>query len=309
MFTHNSIASSRDYSNSIEGGKVQAFSSLLRTDNADSCPRRPHDHAGEETCARSDATLVEALTIWRERAQKPPSTNKPRRLPSRDNEFIKSDGRASRLDRLDGQYTCPPSARRSFPSLSELFPHLPSSPRSSLGLRSIPGPASDGQVSSTVPESDMMEDETVQTAGALHSTSRAIREALLLEQSAVIQELVKQGKHLAALIHALRYSYDFTFEKKPSEVFSARIHIFNINKKNEVTGITMRFHKALNPSFKRFLARRLLNGVLIRYPKGSFPRTFWVAEGDETPVILQTYNAVEDVCHKFERCECCRDLT
>ncbi|KAI0802160.1 hypothetical protein GGR55DRAFT_683571 [Xylaria sp. FL0064] len=300
MSSHNPVTSFRHRFNGIPGGRAQLPSSLPRRDNIGSYPQRRYDHAGKETCAPSEATLVEAVIVWRERVRKPPLTDTARRLPGHQNEFIRSDGEPS---------SCSPGTPRVVLSLPALRPQVSSSPVSRPGFRSNPDAASDESISPATLKSDIVAAKRANATETLDSTSlRAIKEALLPDQSAVIKELVKHGKHLSALAHALQYSYDFTFERRPHEVFSARIHIFNRNQKNEVPGIMMRFHKALNPSFKRYLARRLLNGVSIRYQKGAFPRTFWVAEGGETPVILHTYNTMEDARHTLERCECCRDL-
>ncbi|KAI1276081.1 hypothetical protein F5Y07DRAFT_408665 [Xylaria sp. FL0933] len=295
MSGHNPVMSFRDRSSGIPGSRAQLPSSLLRTDNAGSRPQRRYHHARKETCARSDATLVEAVTVWREIVRKPPLTDTPRRLPSHQNNFIRSDGKPS---------SCSPGTPRAVLSLPALRPQVSSSPMSHPGLYFNSDTASEESVSPPTLDSNCVAAERMNTSETLNSKSHAIREAPLPEQSVVIKELVKHGKHLSALAHALRYGYDFTFERKPHEVFSARIYIFNRNQKNEVPGIMMRFHKTLNPSFKRYLARRLLNGVLIRYPKGAFPWTFWVAEEGEPPVILHTYNTH----HTLERCECCRDL-
>ncbi|KAI1346445.1 hypothetical protein F5Y01DRAFT_321717 [Xylaria sp. FL0043] len=292
---HNPVASFRDRFNGIIGGRAQLPSSLLRTDNASFRPQRRYDHAGKKTCARSDATLVEAVTVWRERVRKPPLTDTPRKLPGHQNGFIRSDGETS---------SCSPKTPCAVLSLPALRPQVSSSPVSHPGFYFNPDTASEESVSPPTLDSDCVAAERTNHPETLNSTSHVIREAALPKQSSVIEELVKRGQHIAALAHALQYSYDFTFERRPHEVFSARIHIFNRNQKNEVPGIMMRFHKTLNPSFKRYLARRLLNGVLIRYPKGAFPWTFWVAEEGETLVILHTYNTH----HTLERCECCRDL-
>ncbi|KAI0905776.1 hypothetical protein F4823DRAFT_632352 [Ustulina deusta] len=304
----------------IAGDRIEASSLLPRTNSADSPPpRQPHDGtAVKRPCTRPSAALIEAVTIWREGIQNPSSTDtldiiyKTRKLcvrPSYHSEAITLDLDTSSLNCSDGPCIDELSLCCAFPSLSELHLHEPSSSGSDSGVDSTADSASDRPVPATAPESDIIANETMQTMAALHSISRQANDALLPTQSAVIKECVKYGEHLAALTHALRYSYDFTFQRNPSEVFSARIHVYNLGKKNEVPGITMRFYKALHPGFKRFLARRLLNGLLIRYPKAFFPRTFCVAEGDEEPVVLQTYDAVGSQSYRLGRGrDCCRDV-
>ncbi|KAI1423356.1 hypothetical protein F5Y12DRAFT_547896 [Xylaria sp. FL1777] len=275
-------------------GCIEASSSLRHTTSANYSAWQPHDdNAEEQPCTRRNTALVEAVTTWREGVRDPLFTgtidivnnrmSHPCLRPSCRSEVIKTNRQVS--------------------GLSKLRPHGPISSVSNSGVDSACDLALDKPVLSTALDlDDIMANETIRTTGALYSTLHRANNTILPNQCAVIKEFVEHGEHLIALTHALRYSYDFTFEGHPSEVFAARIHVYNLGKKkSKVPGIMMRFYKDLHPAFKRFLARRLLNGVLIRYPKGFFPRTFWVAEGEEMPVILQTYNAIEHIYHDLER--------
>ncbi|TGJ85504.1 hypothetical protein E0Z10_g3274 [Xylaria hypoxylon] len=148
-------------------------------------------------------------------------------------------------------------------------------------------------------------DKEEQRMSIVKSTPKKGGKDVLAEQCAVISRYVEKGHHLAALIQALDYSCAFTFARDPSEVFSARIHVYSSSTKEKAPGIQMQFRRELKLSFRAFLARRLLRGVLIRYPKGYFPRRFMVVEGDNIPILLYNVNAR---CSKNEQGRNCHDL-
>ncbi|KAI0966898.1 hypothetical protein F4678DRAFT_465979 [Xylaria arbuscula] len=322
MSGHNPSPALRDCTGDIAVSGSEAASLLLPTSNANSLQSKPHENARKRSRTRPSAALVEAVAIWRERVRNAPSTydmldtsdrmGGSSVLSCQRTELTKEGSTILRLNRTGGQYICPASLRRTFPVRSELRSYMPSSSGSIPSLYSVSGPTypstSNEPISLTRAEYNIAADETIKTIRTLPPKSRVASDAALAMQCATIKGLVKQGDHLAALTHALRYSSRFTFEGNINEFFSACIHIFNFDKKKEVLGIMMRFRKPLNLGFKRFLARRLLNGVLIRYPKGFFPRTFCVAEGDRKQSVLQTCEAADNFCHTFERGNHCRDL-
>ncbi|KAI1367909.1 hypothetical protein F5Y08DRAFT_348252 [Xylaria arbuscula] len=123
-----------------------------------------------------------------------------------------------------------------------------------------------------------------------------------------VEELVKSGRHLEALKRALENAYHNTFATDPTPVFSASIAVYILGRnEKDIPVIDMKFHRTLHFSFRKLLARRLLNGVLIRYPKGYFPRIFGVVEQvGRQRVVLHAYTAYGDFTEKYEKCSACR---
>ncbi|KAI1304816.1 hypothetical protein F5Y03DRAFT_168518 [Xylaria venustula] len=322
MSGYSPYPSLRDCTGDFAVGGSEAGLLLPPTSSATSPPSNPHENVRKQSHARPNVALVEAVAIWRERVRNAPSPDGILEVSGRmrdssvyschPTEPTKQDSTALRLNRTGGQDISSSSLRRTFPVRFEPPSCMPSSSESNHDFYSVSDttcpPISDEPISPTTAEYNIAADEAVKTARTLTPTSCVADDAVLAMQCAAIKGFVKQGDHLAALTHAIQYSSDFTFEGKISEVFSADIHIFNSGKKKQVPGIMMRFRKPLNSAFKRFLARRLLNGVLIRYPKGFFPRIFCVAEGDRKQSVLQTCEAVDDFCHTFERGNHYRDL-
>ncbi|KAI3331752.1 hypothetical protein HD806DRAFT_518695 [Xylariaceae sp. AK1471] len=138
---------------------------------------------------------------------------------------------------------------------------------------------------------DFNPDET-NTITILRPLSHLLEEAIIPKQCAKVEECVEKGWHLAALVWALNYSCETAFEGNYSKIFTAGIHVFHLGGEDEAPGTFLRFRKRLSLELKQYVARQLLRGILIRYPRRSFPRTFWVTEGNADPLILQINNAV-----------------
>ncbi|KAI0451617.1 hypothetical protein F5B21DRAFT_507100 [Xylaria acuta] len=156
---------------------------------------------------------------------------------------------------------------------------------------------SDKPVSSTVSylSFNAGSNETCEVIKIFRPLSYELEQVILPQQCALIEQHVKKGLHLAALSQALRFSCDFTFEGNRKDIFTAGIHTFAAGEEDEAPGVELWFKKKLSLDLRKYIARRLLRGLLVRYPVKSFPRTFWVAQGDELaehPVILFINDAV-----------------
>ncbi|KAI0182856.1 hypothetical protein EV127DRAFT_414729 [Xylaria flabelliformis] len=137
--------------------------------------------------------------------------------------------------------------------------------------------------------------EMCQTIKALRPLSQELEDVILPEQCAAIEKHVKKGRHLVALAQAIRFSCDFAFEGNYRDSFMAGIHIYRIGEEDEAPGIELQFKKQLSLDLRKYIARQLLRGLLLRYPKRSFPRTFWVAEGDTNPAEKRAILLTNDV--------------
>ncbi|KAK5635321.1 hypothetical protein RRF57_011033 [Xylaria bambusicola] len=206
----------------------------------------------------------------------------------------------------DHQTSDEQSQKVEYPSLSMPHPYIVIPGGSDSGLSSDTIPSVEGQISRE--EEENLIQETWEVVKDFHNTTPSYKKIVLPNQCAKVEELVKNNQHLAALTRALQDAYDHTFDTHPRHVFSASIHVYKLGRNEaEIPVIKMDFHKGLHFPFRKMLARRLLNGVLIRYPKGYFPRIFGVVEGDEEKqVVLHTYNRYEDHDQKYERCGACR---
>ncbi|KAI8946673.1 hypothetical protein F4801DRAFT_583176 [Xylaria longipes] len=152
-------------------------------------------------------------------------------------------------------------------------------------------------LSSIVSELDYeVPDETHEIFKIFRAIPHELEDVILPEQCAAIEKYVKKGRHLVALAQALRFTCDFAFEGDCKDVFKAGVRVFRMGEADEALGVELWFKKQLSLDFKKYIARRLLRGLLLRYPMRSFPRTFWIAEGDTNlvgnPIILLVNNAV-----------------
>ncbi|KAI0550697.1 hypothetical protein F4679DRAFT_583366 [Xylaria curta] len=128
--------------------------------------------------------------------------------------------------------------------------------------------------------------ETCQMIKTFRPLSQELEDVILPEQCAAIEKHVKEGRHLVALAQAIRFSCDFAFEGDYRDSFKAGIHIYRVGEEDEAPGIELQFKKQLSLDLRKYIARQLLRGLLLRYPKRSFPRTFWVAEGERTILLI-----------------------
>jgi hypothetical protein len=115
-----------------------------------------------------------------------------------------------------------------------------------------------------------------------------------------VEECVGNGWHLAALASATMHSCETTFEGDYQDVFESDIHVFHLGEEDEAPGVFLRFRTRLPLELKQYIGRLLLRGIVMRYPRRSFPRTFWVTEGNEDPIILQINNAVDTRAKVYE---------
>jgi len=138
-------------------------------------------------------------------------------------------------------------------------------------------------------------DETDDIMKVLTPLAEPIEATLLPKQCGVVAKFVKKGQHLSALQVALNYSRRYAFAAAAADcrnVFTAEIHVYHVGEEDEAAGICLWFKKKLCMEFRKYVARQLLRGMLIRYPKRYFPRTFWVVEGTVNPIILLVNDAV-----------------
>ncbi|KAI0521257.1 hypothetical protein F5B22DRAFT_662378 [Xylaria bambusicola] len=198
------------------------------------------------------------------------------------------------------------SPKVQYPSLSMPHPYVIIPGGSDSGLSSDSIPSADGKLSKL--EEEKLIAETLEVWPDFHVVWPSDEEIAFSNLCAEVEELVKKDLHLAALTRALQDAYDHTFATHPSHAFSVSIEVYKLGRnKAEIPVIKMDFHKKLHFLFRKQLARRLLAGLLIRYPKGYFPRIFGVVEGDEEKqVVLHTYKMHDDRSRKFERCGACR---
>ncbi|KAI1735385.1 hypothetical protein F4680DRAFT_470114 [Xylaria scruposa] len=128
--------------------------------------------------------------------------------------------------------------------------------------------------------------ETCQMIKTFRPLPHELEDVILPEQCAAIEKHVKDGRHLVALAQAIRFSCDFAFEGDYRDSFMAGIHVYRAGEEDEAPGIELKFKKQLSLDLRKYIARQLLRGLLLRYPKRSFPRTFWVAEGEKTILLI-----------------------
>ncbi|KAI1754011.1 hypothetical protein F4782DRAFT_545350 [Xylaria castorea] len=137
-------------------------------------------------------------------------------------------------------------------------------------------------------------DETYEMIKTFIPLSHELEDVILPEQCAMIEQHVKKGRHLIALAQAIRFSCEFAFEGDCRTSFKAGIHVYHLGEDDEAIGVELRFKKQLSLDLRKYIARRLLRGLLLRYPTRSFPRTFWVAEGDTNPVEKRAILLIND---------------
>ncbi|KAI0478123.1 hypothetical protein F4859DRAFT_478682 [Xylaria cf. heliscus] len=144
---------------------------------------------------------------------------------------------------------------------------------------------------STMPDlNETDSDETYETPELFTPLPSELEEIILPEQRRVIKDNILLENLLLALSTATLVSSRFAFEGDYGKVFQAGVTVFYGGDEDEVVGIELRFLKELSFDVKKYVARRLIRGLLIRYPPESFPRTFMVAETDpdrvEKPLVL-----------------------
>lgn len=193
-----------------------------------------------------------------------------------------------------------------YPSLSMKHPYVSVDGGSDSGLSSDTVPSDDDELSEAAEEKLIT--ETMEIMPDFHARYPRLKKGPHYLHSIAVKKLTKDGRHLAALRLALEGAYKWTFVTDPSPVFSASIAVYRLGRNDkDIPVIDLKFHKNLHFPFRKFLARRLFNSVLTRYPKGYFPRIFGVVEEvGKQKVVLHAYSAYDDSEQRCEKCSACR---